>query len=52
MADLADKNEPSRPLYHQSNDPYGEAPYAEAGSALPDPCTLARQEVRSEAPER
>lgn len=44
MADYAKKHDPSRPLYHQSNSPDGDAPYADVwGPRYPSPEKLAEQ---------
>ena len=41
MADWARANEPTRPLYHQSNNPDGDAPFADvAGPRYPTPGSL------------
>lgn len=41
MAEWADANEPTRLLYHQSNSPDGDAPYADvAGPRYPTPAAL------------
>jgi beta-galactosidase len=41
MAEWADANEPTRLLYHQSNSPDGDAPYADvAGPRYPTPASL------------
>ncbi len=41
MADWADANEPSRPLYHQPNGPNGDAPFADVwGPRYPSPSDL------------
>ena len=43
MAEWADANEPTRLLYHQSNHPDGDAPYADvAGPRYPTPAALER----------
>lgn len=44
MADWADANEPTRLLYHQSNGPNGNAPFADVwGPRYPTPATLENQ---------
>ncbi|MEV6303269.1 glycoside hydrolase family 2 TIM barrel-domain containing protein [Actinoplanes sp. NPDC051861] len=41
MADWANANEPTRPLYHQSNSPDGDAPFADvSGPRYPTPATV------------
>ncbi|MDI6100323.1 glycoside hydrolase family 2 TIM barrel-domain containing protein [Actinoplanes sp. NEAU-A12] len=41
MAQWADTNEPTRPLYHQSNSPDGDAPFADiSGPRYPTPASL------------
>ncbi|WP_327321539.1 NPCBM/NEW2 domain-containing protein [Streptomyces sp. NBC_01210] len=41
MADFLDKNDPSRPVYHQSNSPDGDAPFADVwGPRYPSPSGL------------
>ncbi|MEV8373461.1 glycoside hydrolase family 2 TIM barrel-domain containing protein [Kribbella sp. NPDC056861] len=41
MAEWADRNEPTRLLYHQSNSPDGDAPFADvAGPRYPTPASL------------
>jgi beta-galactosidase len=51
MADWAKANEPTRPLYHQSNSPNGDAPYANVwGPRYPTPETLAQQAVATTKP--
>ncbi|GID51369.1 beta-galactosidase [Actinoplanes capillaceus] len=41
MAQWADANEPTRPLYHQSNNPDGDAPFADvSGPRYPTPASL------------
>lgn len=41
MAEWADRNEPTRPLYHQSNSPDGDAPFADVwGPRYPSPASL------------
>jgi beta-galactosidase len=44
MAEWANANEPTRPLYHQSNSPNGDAPFADVwGPRYPTPAGLAGQ---------
>ncbi|HWO64538.1 MAG TPA: glycoside hydrolase family 2 TIM barrel-domain containing protein [Umezawaea sp.] len=51
MADWAKKNDPTRPLYHQSNSPDGDAPYADVwGPRYPSPERLAQQAVSTTKP--
>ncbi|MEV4315350.1 glycoside hydrolase family 2 TIM barrel-domain containing protein [Actinocrispum sp. NPDC049592] len=51
MADWAKANEPTRPLYHQSNSPDGDAPYANVwGPRYPSPERLAQQAVSTTKP--
>ncbi|MFD1366589.1 glycoside hydrolase family 2 TIM barrel-domain containing protein [Actinoplanes sichuanensis] len=41
MAEWADANEPTRPLYHQSNSPDGDAPFADvSGPRYPTPASV------------
>ncbi|MEO6082795.1 MAG: glycoside hydrolase family 2 TIM barrel-domain containing protein [Umezawaea sp.] len=51
MADWAKKNDPTRPLYHQSNQPDGDAPFADVwGPRYPSPERLAQQAVSTTKP--
>ncbi|MBB4677517.1 beta-galactosidase [Crossiella cryophila] len=51
MAEWTKKNAPGRPLYHQSNNPDGDAPYADVwGARYPDPNRLARHAERTTKP--
>ncbi|MGH3881523.1 MAG: glycoside hydrolase family 2 TIM barrel-domain containing protein [Actinophytocola sp.] len=51
MADWARANEPTRPLYHQSNSPDGDAPYADVwGPRYPSPERLAEQAAETTKP--
>ena len=44
MADWLDANEPTRPVYHQSNNPDGDAPFADVwGPRYPSPERFAQQ---------
>jgi beta-galactosidase len=44
MADWLDANEPTRPIYHQSNNPDGDAPFADVwGPRYPSPERFAQQ---------
>ncbi|MBP2473055.1 beta-galactosidase [Crossiella equi] len=51
MAEWAKANAPGRPLYHQSNGPDGDAPYADVwGPRYPNPDKLARQGRETKKP--
>ena len=51
MAEWARANEPTRPLYHQSNSPNGDAPYADVwGPRYPTPERLAQQAQQTTKP--
>ncbi|MDY7085231.1 MAG: glycoside hydrolase family 2 TIM barrel-domain containing protein, partial [Actinomycetota bacterium] len=51
MASWADANEPTRLLYHQSNNPDGDAPYADVdGPRYPTPARLESRVQRSTKP--
>ncbi|TDV47780.1 glycoside hydrolase family 2 TIM barrel-domain containing protein [Actinophytocola oryzae] len=51
MADWLAANEPTRPKYHQSNDPDGDAPYADVwGPRYPSPERFAQQAATTTKP--
>lgn len=51
MADWLDANEPTRPIYHQSNNPDGDAPFADVwGPRYPSPERFAQQAVSTTKP--
>ncbi|GAA1641488.1 glycoside hydrolase family 2 TIM barrel-domain containing protein [Actinoplanes couchii] len=51
MAEWARANDPTRPLYHQSNWPNGDAPFADvAGPRYPTPAALENQAATSPKP--
>jgi beta-galactosidase len=51
MAEYAKATDPSRPLYHQSNSPDGDAPFADVwGPRYPSPDGLAAQAARTTKP--
>ncbi|MCP2164962.1 glycoside hydrolase family 2 TIM barrel-domain containing protein [Goodfellowiella coeruleoviolacea] len=51
MAEWARANDPTRPLYHQSNSPDGDAPFADVwGPRYPTPERLAQQAERTTKP--
>ncbi|XRQ13450.1 glycoside hydrolase family 2 TIM barrel-domain containing protein [Actinomadura welshii] len=51
MADHADAADPSRPLYHQSNHPDGDAPFADVwGPRYPTPARLEEQAAATTKP--
>ncbi|MFF5075457.1 glycoside hydrolase family 2 TIM barrel-domain containing protein [Actinoplanes sp. NPDC000266] len=51
MAEWADRNEPTRPLYHQSNSPDGDAPFADVwGPRYPSPSSLEEKAKTTEKP--
>ncbi|BCJ48544.1 beta-galactosidase [Actinoplanes sp. NBRC 14428] len=51
MAEWADANEPTRLLYHQSNDPDGDAPFADVdGPRYPTPARLEARTLSSTKP--
>ncbi|MFC8225736.1 glycoside hydrolase family 2 TIM barrel-domain containing protein [Streptomyces sp. NPDC057287] len=51
MADFLKENDPGRPLYHQSNTPDGDAPYADIwGPRYPSPASLEEKAKTTEKP--
>ncbi|MCX4908935.1 glycoside hydrolase family 2 TIM barrel-domain containing protein [Streptomyces sp. NBC_00878] len=51
MADFLGENDPSRPLYHQSNSPDGDAPFADVwGTRYPSPSGLAAKAASTTKP--
>ncbi|WP_242906484.1 glycoside hydrolase family 2 TIM barrel-domain containing protein [Actinomadura terrae] len=51
MAEWAKQVDPSRPLYHQSNSPNGDAPYAQVwGPRYPTPARLEKQAADTQKP--
>ena len=51
MADWLDANDPTRPIYHQSNNPDGDAPFADVwGPRYPSPERFAEQAVSTTKP--
>ncbi|WP_433462835.1 glycoside hydrolase family 2 TIM barrel-domain containing protein [Spirillospora sp. CA-128828] len=51
MADYADAADPTRPLYHQSNSPDGDAPFADVwGPRYPTPARLEAQAAATQKP--
>lgn len=51
MAEWARANEPTRPLYHQSNSPDGDAPFADvSGPRYPTPASLENKAVTGTKP--
>ncbi|OLF19233.1 glycoside hydrolase family 2 TIM barrel-domain containing protein [Actinophytocola xanthii] len=51
MADWLDANDPTRPIYHQSNNPDGDAPFADVwGPRYPSPERFAQQAVSTTKP--
>ncbi|WNV85981.1 glycoside hydrolase family 2 TIM barrel-domain containing protein [Umezawaea sp. Da 62-37] len=51
MAEWLDANEPTRPVYHQSNSPDGDAPYADVwGPRYPSPERFAEQAASTTKP--